>query len=223
MGEISFPTEKESELLNFKAYWKPFKIDSENLSISNIHGRTWPVKNFVKTNVRVRGILIVKQLYKNVWVLGAEIISKSNSIRALYRYIIIDQLVLVEEDENGICFKIFQDFICPLLKIGKSTEIRVNVMRNRSLAKKGIPIRLTILVNNQTAGVEGLEQMTLTGDNVIRGIQTLHDRQEVDLKADSIGPWIDVETKDLRYRMGKGIFVKNTTEMAFSILKATLD
>ena len=222
MSESSLTPEKEAELLDFSSYWQPYKIKSKNQTFDEFNGKSWPVKKFVKTNVKVRGILHVVQLFDDVWLFVCEIISKSTNIRQLYRFIILDQIILVEKDEEDINYNIFEKYICSLLQFEEPKEIRVNVLRNRSLAKKGIPIRLTLLVNNQTAGVEGLEQITLTGDNVIRGIQTLNDRQEVDLKADSIGPWIEVETNELRYQMGKGIFVKSVSETAFKVIKSTL-
>ena len=59
---------------------------------------------------------------------------------------------------------------------------------------------------------------------MIRGIQTLKDRQEVDLKADSIGPWIDIETTALRFTMGKGILLKEgASKEIIDVVKSTLE
>jgi hypothetical protein len=223
VSKNNFTPEKNVEIMEFTSYWKPFHVTIEsNITFPDLHGKVWPVKNYIKTNVRVRGMLHVKQLFKDIWLICAEVVSKSTNIRGFFRFIILENLILVENDEEGINFTIFQEYLCPLLKINKVKEIRVNAMRIRSLAKKGTPTRLTLLVNNQTAGVDGLDRITLTGENIVRGIQTLQDRQEVDLKADSVGPWIEVETKELEYRMGKGVFVKETSTTTFEMIKATL-
>ena len=79
-------------------------------------------------------------------------------------------------------------------------------------------MKMTILVNNQTAGVDGLETITIAGDNIIRGIQTLKDRQEVDIKADALGPWTEIETPSLKLEIGKGIRIKKISFSTIELL-----
>lgn len=228
--QTSTLSEKEQKLLNWDCFWKPFKVQLEKRVTSTLlklDNSSWPVKSFVSTNVRVRGIIRITPIGENLFLLAPEIVSKSSAQRKIFRMIIYNEFVLIQVDEDSISEKIFLDFLCPMLEVKQDNvkEIRINAMKIRKLAKKIRPIKLTLLVNHQTAGVEGLEELTLTGKNVIRGIQTLKDRQEVDLKADSIGPWVDLESEYLGYTMGKGVKLKSLIEAPdeiLEILKSTL-
>ena len=209
------------------SYWIPYKFNDGNPShwkevLLALNNSSWPVKTFVKSTVRVRGRLNVTELSKNVLLVAPEVVSKSINIRKIFRIIIFEGYALVQDDE--VSKKFLHEYIGPIFDLSEENfkEIRINAMKIRKLAQKIIPTKLTLLVNNQTAGVEGLEELTLTGQNVIRGIKTLKDRQEVDLKAESIGPWIELESEDLKFKMGKGIFLKNQNEKSFEIILETL-
>ena len=191
-----------------------------------LNGSSWPVKSFLKSHVRARGTLHILELFENVILIAPEVISRSATTRGIFRIIIFNGIALIQDDEDHISKNFFIEYVLPILDLSEDEikEIRINAMRIRSLARKITPTKLTLLVNGQTAGVDGLEQITLTGHNVIRGIQTLKDRQEVDLKADSIGPWIDIETNVLRFTMGKGILLKDgATKEVMEIVKSTLE
>jgi hypothetical protein len=222
-------SEVDPKLLEWTSYWSPFQITlkerwKEILLVLN--GSSWPVKNFLKSNVRARGVLHILEPFENVLLVAPEVISRSATTRGIFRILIFENIVLVQVDEDDISKNIFMEYLSPILELSEEEikEIRINAMRIRNLARKITPIKLTLLVNNQTAGVDGLEQITLSGHNVIRGIQTLKDRQEVDLKADSIGPWIDIETATLRFTMGKGILLKNgASKEVLDVMKTTLE
>jgi hypothetical protein len=180
------------------------------------------VKRFISCRgIRARGILTLREVFPNVIFLAAEIISKSINIRGTYRYLFLyPQNVLLAEHRDEEGEKLLYQYIAPTFQTSDLSEIKINAMRIRKLAKNGIemPIKLTMLVNYQTAGVEGLETVTLTGENIIRGIQTLKDRQEVDLKAEAIGPWIEIETNSLKLEMSKGVKIKKFSSESLGIL-----
>lgn len=176
--------------------WKVYKVEVKlpKDKIIAEDGNAWPVKRYVSAGgIRARGTLHVSEIAKDkLWII-AEVISKSINVRGMFRYLLFieeDKGIILVEDTDQDGEKVFQEFILPTFKLENAKENRVNAMRVRKLAKNGTetPVRLTLLVNNQTAGVDGLETITLTGSNVNRGIITLKDRQEVDLKAESIGP-----------------------------------
>ncbi|MFW9928624.1 MAG: hypothetical protein ACFFD1_04470 [Candidatus Thorarchaeota archaeon] len=204
--------------------WKVFKVDKvmDSQDILKQNDSVWPVKKFIACGgIRARGRLETNEVFNNVILIIAEVISKSINIRGWYRYLVMEgaHIVLVEAEKEE-SLKIFYDYIIPNFKIDNPVEVKINAMRIRKLAKNGTeaPIRLTLLVNNQTAGVEGLETLTLSGDNIIRGIQTLKDRQEVDIKAESIGPWIEIETNSIKLEMSKGIKIKLFNQDALNLL-----
>ncbi len=218
----------DSKLLEWASYFLPFQVPlkekwKEILLVLN--GSSWPVKSFLKSNARARGTLHVLELFEGVLLIAPEVVSRSATTRGIFRILLFNDIALIQDDADQVSKNFFKDYLLPILELTEEEikEIRINAMRIRSLARKITPIKLTLLVNNQTAGVDGLEQITLSGHNVIRGIQTLKDRQEVDLKADSIGPWIDIETTSLRFTMGKGILLKEgASKEVIDVVKSTL-
>ena len=221
--------ETDSKLFEWDFYWTPFQVPLKEKwkeILLALNGSSWPVKNFLKSNVRARGTLHIRELFDDVILIAPEVISRSATTRGVFRILIFNNIALIQDDEDKVTKHIFNDYFLPIVdvSIDEIKEIRVNAMRIRGLAKKITPTKLTLLVNNQTAGVDGLEQITLTGQDVIRGIQTLKDRQEVDLKANSIGPWIDIETNSLRFTMGKGIYIKEVaSKELIDVVTSTLE
>ena len=220
----------DPKIMEWDSYWQPYQITlKENWKdlLLALNGSSWPVKNFLKSAAKARGVLHIVEICNNVILIAPEIVSRSASTRGMFRILIFENFAFIQVEEDNISSKIFTEYFSPVLELEEENikEIRINAMRIRNLAKKITPIKLTLLVNNQTAGVDGLEQITLTGKNVLRGIHTLKDRQEVDLKADSIGPWIDIETvNNLRFTMGKGIFFKNEVNSEFfDFMKTALE
>ena len=219
----------ESKLLEWTSYFLPYHIPLKEKwkdILLVLNGSSWPVKSFLKSNARARGTLHILELFDNALLIAPEIISRSATTRGIFRIVLFNDIALIQDDEEQVSRNFFKEYLLPILDVSEEDikEIRINAMRIRSLARKITPIKLTLLVNNQTAGVDGLEEITLSGHNVIRGIQTLKDRQEVDLKADSIGPWIDIETSSLRFTMGKGILLKEgASKEIIDVVKSTLE
>lgn len=219
----------DPKLLEWSSYFQPYRIPlKENWKdlLLVLNGSSWPVKSFLKSNVRARGILHIQEIFEGVVLIAPEVISRSATTRGVYRIILFSNIALIQVDEEQVSKTFFMEYLLPILEVTdeEAKEIRINAMRIRGLARKITPTSLTLLVNNQTAGVDGLEKITLSGQNVIRGIQTLKDRQEVDLKADSIGPWIDIETTSLRFTMGKGILLVDGVSIdVIDIIKTTLE
>ncbi len=219
----------DPKLLEWSSYFLPYQVPLKEKwkdLLLVLNGSSWPVKSFLKSNVRARGTLLIQELFNDVILIAPEVISRSATTRGVFRIIIFDNIALIQDDEEQVSKNFFLEYLLPILDLSDEEikEIRINAMRIRSLARKITPTSLTLLVNNQTAGVDGLEKITLSGQNVIRGIQTLKDRQEVDLKADSIGPWIDIETKTIRFTMGKGVLlVDGLTDDLIEVLKSTLE
>ena len=222
-------SQMDPKLLEWSSYFLPFQIPlKENWKaiLLVLNGSSWPVKTFLKSHVRARGILHIHEILDDVILIAPEVISRSATTRGIFRIILFGSVALIQVDEDQVSKNFFIEYLLPILDLSDEDikEIRINAMRIRGLARKITPTKLTLLVNNQTAGVDGLEEITLTGRNVIRGIQTLKDRQEVDLKADSIGPWIDIETTALRFTMGKGILLKEgASKEIIDVVKSTLE
>lgn len=219
----------EDRILKWDFYWKLYEFNIKKNwknTLLALNGSSWPVKSFIKSNAKVRGLIHSLEVSDDVILIAPEVISRSINSKFIFRIIVFDNHALVQEDVDKVSLKLFLNFLCPIFDIKPDNsnvkEIRINAMKIRKLSKHITPVRLTLLVNNQTAGVEGLEQLTLTGDNVIRGIKTLADRQEVDLKADSIGPWIDLASESLQFTMGKGIKLNNHTNEVFNIIKSSI-
>lgn len=223
MLDVQSESTASEKLIINDVLWKPYKVDSFSPlnEFFNLNDAVWPVKKFISSKgIRARGRIEVVEILPKTILIIAEIISKSINIRGWYRFLVLydANIILTESIDEGI--KVFEKYVTPTFGINNPQEIRINAMRIRKLAKNGTeaPVKLTLLVNNQTAGVEGLETLTLVGENIIRGIQTLKDRQEVDLKAESIGPWIELETNSIKLEMAKGLKIKNIKKEALDLL-----
>jgi len=147
--------ELNARIFDCDLFWKPYKFNEGNPKqwkkiLLALNRSTWPVKAFLKSNVRVRGRLNVTELSKNVLLVAPEVISKSINNRKIFRIIIIEGYALVQDDEVSKNF--LHDFIGPIFDLTPENfkEIRINAMKIRKLARHIIPTKLTLLVNNQT-------------------------------------------------------------------------
>lgn len=226
MQKSSF--EKGLECIHgFTGFWKVYQTnidldDPWEEFILSLNGKSWPVRSFIKCKTRVRGEQSCFELAKGVFLVAFSVRSKSPKLRNIFRIVVTKSFALIQNDQEGVSKRLFSELILPKFNLKESKEIRVNAMKIRKLIKIVTPTRLTLKVNFENAGVEGLESLILTGSNVIRGIQTLKDRQEVDLKADSIGTMVELESENLCFVIGKGLLLKQVDKKVWDILAKTL-
>ncbi|MHA2296154.1 MAG: hypothetical protein ACXAEU_14105 [Candidatus Hodarchaeales archaeon] len=215
---------KVSTIVDLAGEWTPYKIISASIDLKRIesmNGSSFPVSKYVSAGkTKVTGLLHAHEILKGNYVVATEFKSRSALLRKTYRFLFLtkDNILLVEALEGGK--EILDKFLLAKLALSPENlkQKRVNAMVIKRIARKFIPLRLTFLISIETAGVEGLTHITLEGDNVIRGIETLRSRQEYDLDPSNLGPWTAVETETVNVAVRKPIKVKKVNSELFQTL-----
>ena len=117
--------EVDPRIFDCDSYWKPYKFVEGNPKqwkkiLLSLNGSTWPVKSYLKSSVRVRGVLHIIEVSENVILLAPEVISKSINNRRIFRIIIIEGYALVQDETDGISKKFLIDYVAPLFKLSEA-------------------------------------------------------------------------------------------------------
>ena len=84
-------------------------------------------------------------------------------------------------------------------------------------------LSLKIKISLETSGIEGLRHIIIEGENVIRGVETLEQRDEISLEFMQSGPWVGVGTNDFQLEIGKGIKIHQLESDSFKRLNTVLN
>ncbi|MHA2239564.1 MAG: hypothetical protein ACXAB2_14545, partial [Candidatus Hodarchaeales archaeon] len=82
---------------------------------------------------------------------------------------------------------------------------------------------LKIRISLETSGIEGLQNIIIEGENVIRGVETLEQRHEISLQFMQSGPWVGVGTVEFQMEIGKGVKIHQLESNAFKRLNTVLN
>ncbi|MHA2494571.1 MAG: hypothetical protein ACXAEI_03720 [Candidatus Hodarchaeales archaeon] len=138
-------------------------------------------RNYIDSgSVAVRGRIRALALPENAVLFIIEFSSRSPYYRRFYRYLIGQSFFLMEQKENAM--KLFNELIHPLLVMFDFNP-NPNPISPKHFERAlhiGPPI-LEMELEVQDPAVPNLTALKLTGDNLARGIKTLHSRQEVDV------------------------------------------
>ncbi|MHA2271332.1 MAG: hypothetical protein ACXACI_05680 [Candidatus Hodarchaeales archaeon] len=138
-------------------------------------------RNYIDSgSVAVRGRIRALALPENAVLFIIEFSSRSPYYRRFYRYLIGQSFFLMEQKENAM--KLFNELIHPLLVMFdfNPNPNPISPKHFERALHSGPPI-LEMELEVQDPAVPNLTALKLTGDNLARGIKTLHSRQEVDV------------------------------------------
>ncbi|MHA1450730.1 MAG: hypothetical protein ACTSP4_15085 [Candidatus Hodarchaeales archaeon] len=218
---------KICKLVDLEGDWTPYTLNEACPSekIKSLAGKSFPVEGFTgKSKTSVSGVFHVHKIYEQVFIIAAEFKSRSISQRKIFRYLFLTEagILLSEVAERADDF--LKAIVLPRLTLTADdiTLKKINARIIRRIAKKFTPIRLSFMISIETAGVEGLSYITLEGDNVIRGMETLKSRQEFDLDPSNLGPWVVVETETVKIAVKNPIKVKKATPRLYETLSYAL-
>ncbi|MGC9778648.1 MAG: hypothetical protein HZR80_05345 [Candidatus Heimdallarchaeota archaeon] len=95
----------------------------------------------------------------------------------------------------------------------KVEELRVNAMIIREFVKTYPEnlTRLVVKVPQEVSGFSGLSELTVLGEDVIKGSKGLMDRHET--SPIMVGPWVGVSNSDFDLNVGKSIRVRSIKKM----------
>ncbi|MFW9995327.1 MAG: hypothetical protein ACFFD4_25040 [Candidatus Odinarchaeota archaeon] len=204
------------KIVDLAGEWLPYKLKFPLTDLKNIakmNSKSFPVSEFTgSSKTKVSGTFHVYEILDEIYVIAAEFKSRSALLRKTYRYLILaKEGILLAEALKGTK-EILEKLLLPKLGLSSDNikERNVNAMIVKKVARKFIPQRLTFLISIETAGVDGLTSISLEGDNVKRGLETLKSRQEFDLDPSNLGPWTAVETETVNVAVRKPVRVKRS-------------
>lgn len=195
---------KLSILTNFKeANWKAFILDEGNFfvdksMIDDLDGKSFPIDSFLEDpKAEVKGVFHSIEIKENISLIVLEFSSRSPLYRMMYRYLLFpgESYILIENKKNAK--ELFETILAEKLGIKTLAHKKVNAVMCFKVGTKFIPSEISFLVSNEIAGTAGIDTITLHGENVIRGVETLESRQEFDVGLTSLGPWCAISIENL--------------------------
>jgi len=129
-------------------------------------------------SISVRGRLHALALPESCILLVIEFSSRSPYYRRFYRYIVGPSFFLVEENEGAM--DLFQELLQPLLILFDFEPNQISSKQFKRIFQGDFTV-LEIELEVDESAVPGLSRISLTGDNLVRGVRTLRSRQEVDV------------------------------------------
>lgn len=218
---------------------KQLKKFSQLLEISNIWWQAYQIqkltsltrlrkkiafnanKYFEEGKTNVKGQISFIELSELAIMMIAEFSSRSVSARRKFRYIFVPLPKIILVESQDLSLEILKNEILPIItkEPDKITQKRPNARFIKNLTKSSDETRqpfvlnyLKIRISLETSGIEGLNQIVIQGDDVIRGAETLEQRHEISLKFMNSGPWIAAGTNSFRVEVGKGFQILQLEE-----------
>lgn len=225
---------KEAALLDISNVWWDIYQFSEKIPFSDLQKRKkkFSVEKYLpEDHNKVKGIFSIKDISEHAILLLVEFSSRSVALKQLFRFIYFPLVKTILIEPKKLSTEILMNEILPFIS-RESDEISRRPIRAkfiRTLTKdhsaEDIYFQLThlkIKISLETSGIEGLNQIIIQGDNVIRGAETLEQRHEVSLRFMNSGPWIAAGTKDFSVEVGKGLKIHQLEEHSLKNLSAIL-
>ncbi|UCG02052.1 MAG: hypothetical protein JSW11_20965 [Candidatus Heimdallarchaeota archaeon] len=225
---------KLSEILDISDVWWEIYQFSEVIPFSHIKKRqkAFSVEKYLpEDHSKVKGIFSIKDISEHAILLLAEFSSRSTALKRLFRFIYLPSVKTILLEPKDLSTEILNNEILPFItaESDKITQKRVRARFVRDLTKDRdegkLSLALThlkIKISLETSGIEGLNQIIIQGDNVIRGAETLEQRHEISLRFMNSGPWIAAGTKDFSVEVGKGLQIHQLEESSFKNLSTVL-
>ncbi|MFX1282485.1 MAG: hypothetical protein ACFFB5_02480 [Promethearchaeota archaeon] len=225
---------KLSEVLDVSnVWWKVFQI-SKPKPLSNLykHKRNFDVDKYLPENyTKVKGIYSIKDFSEHAILILVEFSSRSATLRRVFRFIYLPHAKTILIEPQNLAIEVLKNEILPFVtnepdKVNQK-PIRARVIRSLTKTRDETQpsfalTHLKIKISLETSGIEGLNQITIHGDDIIRGAETLEQRHEVSLKFMNSGPWIGAGTKDFMVEVGKGLQILQLEESSLKNVATVL-
>jgi hypothetical protein len=215
-------------------WWEIYQI-SKILPLNNLKKRekNFTVEKYLPENyTKVKGIFTTLELSEHAILIHVEFSSRSMDLRRTLRYVYFPTVKKILIEPKELAIEVLNNEVLPFItkepKKLVNKPVRARVIKN--LAKKTdesedniILTDLTIKISLETSGIEGLNQISIQGDDVIRGAETLEQRHEISLKFMNSGPWIGAGTKDFKIEIGKGIQIHQLEKISLKNIALVLN
>ena len=225
---------KLAEILNISdVWWEVFQISKiKPLSHLQKRQKTFSVdKYLLKEHTKIKGIFSVRELSEHAILVLVEFSSRSTILRRAFRFIYLPSIKTILLEPKDLAIEILKNEVLPFItkEPDKITQKPIRARLIRSLTKKREERKpsfslthLKIRISLETSGIEGLNHITIQGDDVLRGAETLEQRHEISLKFMNTGPWIGAGTKDFMLEVGRGLQIHQLEEKSLKNITTVL-
>lgn len=225
---------KLAEVFEVSNVWWEIYQFSEVIPFSQLQKRqkTFSVDKYLpEEHTKVKGIFSLKDISEHAILLLIEFSSRSMALKRIFRFIYLPSVKTILLEPKDLSTEILKNEILPFItkESDKITRKPIRARLIRTITKdreKGeLSLTLThlkIKISLETSGIEGLNEIIIQGDDVIRGAETLEQRHEISLQFMNSGPWIGAGTKDFSIEVGKGLQIHNLEEKSLENLSTVL-
>ncbi|MFX0211024.1 MAG: hypothetical protein ACFFDT_33910, partial [Candidatus Hodarchaeota archaeon] len=160
-----------------------------------------------------------------------EFSSRSALLRRMFRFIYLPFVRIILLEPQNLAIEVLNNEILPFVTNEpdnmKQKPVRARMIRSltkiRDETKPSFALtHLKIKISLETSGIEGLHQITIQGDDILRGAETLEQRHEISLKFMNSGPWVGAGTKDFMIEVGKGLQILQLEETSLKNVATVL-
>ncbi len=226
--------QKLAEILNISGlWWDVYHIPKiKPLSHLQNHKKAFDVDKYSEeASAKISGKFSINELSEHAIFIHIEFSSRTARLRRTFRFIYLPSVkkILLEPQKLGL--EILKNEILPFIsnEPNKVSKKPIRALLIKKLTKdyddperSFILSHLKIKVSLETSGIEGLNQIVIQGDNVLRGAETLEQRHEISLKFMNSGPWIGAGTEDFTLEVGRGLQIHRMEETSLKSIASML-
>ncbi len=223
-----------AEILNISGLWWDVYHIPKIRPMSHLQNRkkAFDVDKYLKeASAKISGKFTLNELSEHALFIHIEFSSRTARLRRTFRFIYLPSVkkILLEPQELGV--EILRNEILPFIsnEPDKVSRKPIRALLIKKLTKdyddperSFVLSHLKIKVSLETSGIEGLNQIIIKGDNVLRGAETLEQRHEISLKFMNSGPWIGAGTNDFTLEVGKGLQIHRMEEKSLKSIATML-
>ncbi|MHA1969204.1 MAG: hypothetical protein ACW964_15570, partial [Candidatus Hodarchaeales archaeon] len=175
---------KLSEAFNISDKWWDIYQVSKILPVPNLLSRkkSFSVEKYLEKNhEKIKGIFTPLKLSEHAILIFIEFSSRSALLKNDFRFIYFPTAKKVLVEQKDLAHDIFKDEILPFItkepKNAAKKPIRARTIKSLTKqteeSNKGIILTdLTIRISLETSGIDGLDRITIKGNDVLRGAET---------------------------------------------------
>ena len=206
-----------AEVLDISDVWWEIYQISKTKPLSHLQKRkkTFSVDKYLpKEYTKIKGIFSIKEISEHAILVLIEFSSRSMILKRTFRFVYLPSVKTILLEPKDLAMEVLQNEVLPFIskepnkinqKLIRARSIR-SLTKSRDEGEPSFPLtHLKIKISLETSGIEGLSQITIQGDDVLRGAETLEQRHEISLKFMNSGPWVGAGTKDFMLEVRKGI------------------
>ncbi|MFW9915600.1 MAG: hypothetical protein ACFFGZ_08305 [Candidatus Thorarchaeota archaeon] len=215
---------KLEKFLTLDSPWSPFLISNKcEINKIGLLRRFGTSQFFPNPKASVTGKLHVFEIEEGIFLIIAEFSSRSSLLRTFRRFVIAPEIEMLIAEHDELARKLLVHVIQPTFGI-EIQNLAINSMALRDIADEWGQISgLNCLVTTETAGVEGLETVGISGENVLSGADELKSAKNMASSLKSIGPWIGIETDSFSVNIYEGMRFKQFVLEDLRRLKEVLE